>query len=100
MKTAQKPVKEEPKTAAEKKSWKQNNVSAGLTFNEQKEYQKIEKEIKDLEREKEAIEKQFSDGSIADNEIAKKAAELETILKKIEEKTERWFELSAKMEGN
>jgi ATP-binding cassette subfamily F protein uup len=94
------PVKEEPKTAAEKKSWKQNNVSAGLTFNEQKEYQKIEKEIKDLEREKEAIEKQFSDGSIADNEIAKKAAELETILKKIEEKTERWFELSAKMEGN
>ena len=63
----------------------------------QKEFQKVEKEIKDLEREKEAIEKQFADGIIADGDIAKKAADLEVLLKKIEEKTERWFELSAKM---
>jgi ATP-binding cassette subfamily F protein uup len=33
---------------SEKKDWKQNNPG-NLTFNEQKEYQKIEKEIKDLE---------------------------------------------------
>ncbi|MHA3788031.1 ABC-F family ATP-binding cassette domain-containing protein [Flavobacterium hauense] len=93
------PTKEELKPVGDnKKAWKQNNVKAGLTFNEQKEFQKIEKEIKDLEREKEAIEKQFADGSIADADIAKKAADLETILKKIEANTERWFELSAKME--
>lgn len=93
------PTKEELKPVGDnKKAWKQNNVKAGLTFNEQKEFQKVEKEIKDLEREKEAIEKQFADGSIADGDIAKKAADLETILKKIETNTERWFELSAKME--
>lgn len=93
------PAKEELKPVSDnKKDWKQNNVKAGLTFNEQKEFQKVEKEIKDLEREKEAIEKQFADGSIADADIAKKAAELEVVLNKIEEKTERWFELSAKME--
>jgi ATP-binding cassette subfamily F protein uup len=93
------PVKEEPKAGADaKKSWKQNNVKAGLTFNEQKEYQKIEREIKDLEREKTAIEQQFSDGSIAEGNIAKKADELQKILTAIDEKTERWFELSAKME--
>lgn len=93
------PTKEELKPVGDnKKAWKQNNVKAGLTFNEQKEFQKIEKEIKDLEREKEAIEKQFADGSIADGDIAKKAADLETILKKLDTNTERWFELSAKME--
>lgn len=93
------PVKDESKSGADKKSWKQNNVKTGLTFNEQKEYDKIEKEIKELESKKEAIEKQFSDGSIADADIAAKADELQKILQSIEDKTERWFELTAKMEG-
>ena len=93
------PAKEELKPVGDnKKAWKQNNVKPGLTFNEQKEFQKIEKDIKDLERDKETIEKQFADGSIADADIAKKASDLEVILKKIETNTERWFELSAKME--
>ncbi|MDV6168438.1 ABC-F family ATP-binding cassette domain-containing protein [Flavobacterium sp. DG1-102-2] len=93
------PTKEELKPVGDnKKAWKQNNVKPGLTFNEQKEFQKVEKDIKDLEREKEAIEKQFAEGTIADADIAKKAADLETVLKKIETNTERWFELSAKME--
>jgi ATP-binding cassette subfamily F protein uup len=94
------PTKEELKPVGDnaKKSWKQNNVQTGLTFNEQKEFSKIEKEIKDLEQEKEAIELLFSEAKIADKEIAQKASELEAILKKIEEKTERWFELSAKIE--
>lgn len=93
------PSKEELKPVGDnKKAWKQNNVKAGLTFNEQKEFQQIEKDIKDLEAEKIAVEKQFSDGTIADKDIAKKASDLEAILKKIDKKTERWFELSAKME--
>jgi ATP-binding cassette subfamily F protein uup len=95
------PTKEELRPVGDntKKSWKQDNVKPGLNFNEQKEYNKIEKEIKDLEREKIAVEKQFSDGIIPDADIAKKAADLEKILKGIEDKTERWFELLAKMEG-
>lgn len=92
------PAKDDAKPAADKKAWKQNQVKTGLTFNEQKEYQKIEKEIKDLEREKEAIELLFSEGKVADADIAKKADELQVVLNKIDEKTERWFELSAKME--
>ncbi len=92
------PVKDEAKPTADKKAWKQNNVKTGLTFNEQKEYQKIEKEIKDLEKEKEDIEAQFANGSIADADIALKAEALQGVLNKIDEKTERWFELSAKME--
>nr|WP_315256730.1 ABC-F family ATP-binding cassette domain-containing protein [uncultured Flavobacterium sp.] len=89
--------KEDHKT--EKKEWKQNNPTGNLTFNEQKEFQKIEKEIKDLEIDKTKIEQLFSEGKVADADIEKKAKELENIIKKIESKEERWFELSAKLEG-
>ena len=83
----------------EKKDWKQQNNTTGLSFNEQKEFQKIERDIKDLEYEKKQIEQLFSDGKVADDMIEKKAIELQNIIAKIEEKEERWFELSAKIEG-
>ena len=52
----------------------------------------------DLEYEKKQIENQFAEGKIADTDITAKAKELEVIIKKMEEKEERWFELSSKME--
>ena len=84
---------------AEKKDWKQNNPTGNLTFNEQKEFQKIEREIKDLEIDKTKIEQLFAEGKVADADIEKKAKELENLIKKMGNKEERWFELSAKMEG-
>ncbi|MFY7743170.1 MAG: ABC-F family ATP-binding cassette domain-containing protein [Flavobacterium sp.] len=84
--------------STEKVNWKQQNTTSGLSFNEQKEFQKIEREIKDLEFEKKQIEQLFADGKVADAEIEKKANELQVIIKKLEEKEERWFELSSKME--
>ena len=91
-------VAQKEENKAEKKDWKQNNPTGNLSFNEQKEYQKIEKEIKDLESQKIAVEQLFSDGKVADNDIEQKAKELEAIIQKIETKEERWFELSAKIE--
>ena len=82
----------------EKTNWKQNVPTGNLTFNEQKEFQKIEREIKDLELEKAKIEQLFSDGKVAENDIEKKANELKNIITKLEVKEERWFELSSKME--
>lgn len=90
-------VAQKEENKAEKKDWKQNNPTGNLTFNEQKEFQKIEKEIKDLELEKAKIEQLFADGQVV--EIEKKAKELEVIIQKIETKEERWFELSSKLEG-
>jgi len=92
-------VAQKEENKAEKKDWKQNNPTGNLTFNEQKEYQKLEREIKDLELDKTKIEQLFADGKVADADIEKKAKELENIIKKIEDKEERWFELSAKIEG-
>ena len=44
-------------------------------------------------------EQLFSDEKVAENEVMDKAKELENIITKIEAKEERWFELSAKIEG-
>ena len=85
--------------STDKGSWKQNQpAKAGLNFNEQKEFNKIEKEIKDLEYQKKQIEQEFSDGKVADDKIETKANELQKIIQTLEEKEARWFELSSKIE--
>ena len=83
----------------EKNNWKEKQIKQGLTFAEQKEFQKIERELKDLEYNKKQMEQQFADGSIAPEQIQDKAVELQKIIQLLEEKEERWFELSAKMEA-
>jgi len=92
-------VAQKEENKAEKKDWKQNNPTGNLTFNEQKEFQKLEREIKDLEEQKAKIEVLFSEGKVAEADIEKKGNELQNLINKIEAKEERWFELSAKMEG-
>jgi ATP-binding cassette subfamily F protein uup len=85
--------------STDKGSWKQNQpAKAGLNFKEQKEFNKIEKEIKDLEYQKKQIEQEFSDGKVADDKIEAKANELQKIIQTLEEKEARWFELSSKIE--
>ena len=83
----------------EKSNWKENQVSQGLSFNEQKEYQKLERDIKDLEYQKKQIEKLFSEVSLTSEEIEKQSKILQEIIHKMEEKEERWFELSMKLES-
>lgn len=85
--------------STEKTNWKEKQTaSTGLSFNEQKEFNKIEREIKDLEIQKKTIEQEFADGKVSDDKIEAKANELQKIIKSLEEKEERWFELSSKME--
>jgi ATP-binding cassette subfamily F protein uup len=85
--------------STDKGSWKQNQpAKAGLNFNEQKEFNKIEKDIKDLEYQKKQIEQEFSDGKVADDKIETKANELQKIIQSLEEKEARWFDLSSKIE--
>ena len=85
--------------STDKGSWKQNQpAKEGLNFNEQKEFNKIEKEIKDLEYNKKQIEQEFADGKVADDKIEAKANELQKVIQTLEEKEERWFELSSKIE--
>ena len=93
------PVKEEKaENSTSKNNWKEQQSKKSLSFNEQKEFQKIEREIKDLEYQKKQIEQEFSEGKVSDDKIETKANELQKIIKTLEQKEERWFELSAKME--
>jgi ATP-binding cassette subfamily F protein uup len=90
-------VQQKEDNKAEKKEWKQQNNTSNLSFNEQKELQKIEREIKDLEYEKKQIEALFAENKVADSDITSKALALQELINKLESKEERWFELSSKM---
>ena len=52
-----------------------------------------------LEKEKEKKEAEFLNPDLSGDEINQASVELQQIQDKIDEFTERWFDLSAKMEG-
>lgn len=86
----------EPKT---KKSWKSEDTAKGLSFNEQKEHKQLEKDIQKLELQKEEAEQGFLARNLSGDEIAELSKNLKQITDAIETKTERWFELSTRLEG-
>ena len=82
-----------------KNSWKTEDTSAKLSYLEQKEYKSLEKEIKKLEEKKGEVQSKFIDGDLSGDVIDTLSIELKEISHAIETKTERWFELSALLEG-
>ena len=92
------PINED--TSKEKANWKEKQAQNGLSFQEKKELQKIEREIKDLEIAKQKIELQFSNNEIASEDIGQKSIELQEVINEMERKEERWFELLEKSESH
>lgn len=90
-------AKKEKSATSTKKEQKTENTTAKLSYNEQKEFKKIERDISRLEREKEKLQELFLT-ELTGEEIDKKSLDLQEIIDQIEINTERWFELSAKME--
>lgn len=82
----------------EKKVEKESSKTS-LSFNEKREFGALEVEIERLQKRKTTIEKQFLNVEIATEDIPKKSEELQDIIAEIEQKEERWLELSMKMEG-
>ncbi len=65
-----------------------------LSYKEKVEFDSLEKEMEELEKEKEILTKVLSDAN-SDNDALMKAGErLSVVVKEIEEKTDRWLELS------
>ena len=71
---------------------------AKISYQEKKEFQTIEKDLVNLSTKKTKIEKAFVDASIPEEEMFEMGQKLESIIKLIEEKEERWLELSIIME--
>jgi len=85
------------KESKPKNDWKTSNEEKKLTYNEQKEYKKLERDIAKLEKEKEKFQQEFLN-ELTEEEIKDKSIALQKLEDRIEEKTERWFDLLAKME--
>ncbi|APD07629.1 nod factor export ATP-binding protein [Flavobacteriaceae bacterium UJ101] len=95
----EKKVKELKKNIEEdtKEAPKQKKIQ--LTYGEKIEFEKLEKELESLELEKINLENQFHDTSLSIEQINDLSEKLGILNTTIEEKSERWFELSMKNEG-
>ncbi|MEN8834436.1 MAG: ABC-F family ATP-binding cassette domain-containing protein [Polaribacter sp.] len=85
------------KTEVKPAETKSQKVS--LSYNEKREFGALEDEIQRLQNQKERIEKQFLNVEIAEENIAKKSEELKQTINNLEQKEERWLELSMKLES-
>ena len=85
-----------PKTAATKTEKKATKNT--LTFNEKREFGALEGDIERLQKKKLTIETAFLNVEIAPEDISKKSKELQETIEGIEEKEERWLELTMKLE--
>ena len=96
-----KPKDEEPNVCPEKSNdtRPKSENKAKLSYKEKMEFETIEGDIEKLTLTKKQIEANFLDGTLTGDEINKLAVQLQEISKKIEEKEERWFELSSKLES-
>lgn len=88
----------EKNTPSEKKHWKKTQQSAALSYNEQKEFQRLEREIAKLEKEKVELQQKFTQSDLLPDDIKALSMQLSDVETTIEAKTERWFELSLKSE--
>jgi ABC transport system ATP-binding/permease protein len=75
----------------EKKEKKQ-----GLTFNEKRELEKLDIEVRELESERKLIESEMNSGFLSQDELFLKSGRLGEVLKILDEKEMRWLELSEK----
>jgi ATP-binding cassette subfamily F protein uup len=86
-------------TTKREDSRKSNTNSKGLSTQEKREFGKLEKDMVNLENKKTSIESRFANNEIASDKINETSVLLQQIINELEQKEERWLELSMKMEG-
>ncbi|MBU8891578.1 MAG: ABC-F family ATP-binding cassette domain-containing protein [Bacteroidales bacterium] len=73
---------------------RQNVPKTKLSFNEKREFEKLENDIANLENEKEILEKEISTGTLNTEDLIQKSNRIGEIIKLLDEKSDRWLELS------
>jgi ABC transport system ATP-binding/permease protein len=89
--STEKPV--EKKIPSEKKA-RQRDEKKKLSFKEQKEFEQLEKDIEQLEQRKSELVRQMHSGTASHEDLMKWSKELEQVESMMDEKTNRWLELS------
>ena len=90
--TPKETVKTEEKAPTQKNSWR--GANSPLSQSEQRELARLEKEIAQLEAQKQAIEALFTEASLSTEELQEQSQTLSDVLNLLEEKSDRWLELS------
>jgi len=94
------PKAEKPSITTQKEVVKAiSNSKEKLSFKENREFGLLETDISKLEKKKNRIENKFENNEISTEEINDKSQELQQIISDLEQKEERWLELSMKLEG-
>ncbi|MFK7905119.1 MAG: ATP-binding cassette domain-containing protein [Chitinophagales bacterium] len=75
-------------------SYQSDKSKTKLSYNEKKEYRKLEKDIEKLEEEKAALEEKLNTGTGSYEELQKWSEKIGEIIASIDEKSDRWLELS------
>ena len=84
---------------SEKKQWKEKSNAPRLSYLEQKELKQLENQIQKLENQKTALQEKFTTEGLSGEDINELSIELGKLETQLEQKTERWFELSSIGEG-
>ena len=79
----------------EKKQWKEKDASPKLSYLEQKELKQLERQIEKLEEEKIVLQQKFAEKGLSGEVINELSITLGDLENELEQKTERWFELSS-----
>ena len=79
----------------EKKQWKEKDDAPRLSYLEQKELKQLEKQIQKLEEQKKVLQGKFIEEGLSGDDINQLSIELGELENDLEQKTERWFELSS-----
>lgn len=92
--TPKETVKTEEKAPTQKNSWR--GANSPLSQSEQRELARLEKEIAQLEAQKQAIEALFTKATLSNEELQEQSQTLSEVLALLEEKGDRWLELSVR----
>ena len=92
--TPKETVKTEEKAPSQKNSWR--GANSPLSQSEQRELARLEKEIAQLEAQKQAIEALFTEATLSSEELQEQSQTLSDVLNLLEEKGDRWLELSVR----
>jgi ATP-binding cassette subfamily F protein uup len=78
-----------------KKEWKEKSTKKTLSFDQQKEFKKLERDIQKIEAQKKETQNLFTTESLNPKEIEEYSIKLASLNQQLNQKTERWFELSS-----
>jgi ATP-binding cassette subfamily F protein uup len=93
----EKESKKELKSTTKKEKPKNDNTKKKPSFNEKREFEQLENDIASLEDEKKNIEDEIGSGKLNNDELIEKSNRIGEIITLLEEKSDRWLELSELM---